>query len=213
MRTCSLRRWRAAALPLVFSAAVGQAHSDITSPEEQFGHNIGDDYWLATYDQFQEYWHKLAKESDRMKLVEIGKSAEGRPQLMAIISSPENIKKLDHYKEISRRLALAEGLTDEQARALAKEGKAVVWIDGGLHATEVLGAAQLMETVYQLLSRNDEETRRILNDDIILAVHVNPDGMQLVSSWYMQEQDTLKRNMNIQRLYQKYIGHDDTRDF
>ncbi|HEY7233569.1 MAG TPA: M14 metallopeptidase family protein [Gemmatimonadaceae bacterium] len=213
MSTRSLRPWRAAALPLVFAAAVVQAQSHITSPKEQFGHNIGDDYWLATYDQFQAYWQKLAKESDRMKLVEIGKSAEGRPQLMAIISSPENIKKLDRYKEISRRLALAEGLTDEQARALAKEGKAVVWIDGGLHATEVLGAAQLMETVYQLLSRTDDETKRILNDDIILAVHANPDGMQLVSSWYMKDADSLKRNMNIPRLYQKYIGHDDNRDF
>ena len=209
----SLRPWRAAALPLVFFAAVAQGQSHITSPKEQFGHNIGDDYWLANYDQFQEYWRKLAKESDRMKLVEIGKSAEGRPQLMAIISSAENMKKLDRYKEISRRLAAAEGLTDEQARTLAREGKAVVWIDGGLHATEVLGAAQLMETVYQLLSRNDDETRRILNDDIILAVQVNPDGMQLVSNWYMQEKDSLKRNMNIPRLYQKYIGHDDNRDF
>ena len=77
---------------------------------------------------------------------EIGKTAEGRDAAMAIITSPENLKKLDRYKEISRRLALAEGLTDEQARALAAEGKAVVWIDGGLHATEVLGAQQLMET-------------------------------------------------------------------
>src|SRR5437899_7539221 len=136
MRTSSLRLWRAAALPLVFSAAVVQAQSHITSPKEQFGHNIGDDYWLATYDQFQAYWQKLAKESDRMKLVEIGKSAEGRPQLMAIISSPENMKKLDRYKEISHRLALAEALTDDQAHALATEGKAVVWIDGGLQGTE-----------------------------------------------------------------------------
>ena len=213
MLTRSLRPWRAAALPLVFAAAVAQGQGHITSPKEQFGHNIGDDYWLANYDQFQEYWHKLDKESDRMTVVEIGKTAEGRPQLMAIITSPENMKKLDRYKEISRRLALAEGLTDEQARALAKEGKAVVWIDGGLHATEVLGAAQLMETVYQLVSRNDEETRRILNDDIILAVHVNPDGMQLVSNWYMKDADTLKRSMNIPRLYQKYVGHDDNRDF
>ena len=88
-------------------------------------------------------------------MVEIGKTAEGRPQLMAIITSPENFKKLDRYKEISRRLATVEGLTDDQAHALAKEGKAVVWIDGGLHATEVLGAHQLIETVYQLVSRND----------------------------------------------------------
>src|SRR5439155_10616072 len=148
-----------------------------------------------------------------MQVIEIGKSAEGRPQLAAIVTSPENFKKLARYKEIARKLALAEGLTEADARALAKEGKSVVWIDGGLHATEVLGAHQLIETSYQLVSRNDDETRRILDDDIILLVHANPDGMQLVSGWYMREADPTKRNMNIPRLYQKYVGHDNNRDF
>src|SRR6266480_2611240 len=128
-----------------------------------------------------------------MVLREIGKTAEGRPQLMAIITAPENHKRLAHYEDIARRLALAQGLTDEEAHALAREGKSVVWIDGGLHATEVLGAHQLIETSYQLVSRNDPETMRLLNDDIIIAVQVNPDGMELVSNWYMQEPDTLKR--------------------
>ncbi|MEO7216693.1 MAG: M14 metallopeptidase family protein [Gemmatimonadaceae bacterium] len=195
------------------AAIAQQPIASITTPMQQFGHNIGDDYWLANYDQFSAYWHKLAGESDRMKLVDIGKTEEGRTQLMAIISSPENLKHLDRYKEISARLAHAEGLTDAQAHALASEGKAVVWIDGGLHASEVLGAAQLMQTVYDLTSRTDPETKRILNDCIILAVHVNPDGMQLVSNWYMSEPDTLKRNENVPRLWQKYTGHDNNRDF
>src|SRR6185503_4451257 len=112
----------------------------------------------------------------------------------------ENHKKLERYKEISRRLATVDGLTDEQAHALAREGKGIVWIDGGLHATEVLGAAQLMETVYQLVSRNDPETMRFLNDCIILAAHANPDGMELVSNWYMKDADTLKRGEDIPRL-------------
>jgi hypothetical protein len=210
------RRWPlafviAGALAVNASVALAQAH--ITSPKEQFGFNIGDDYKLANYTQLEQYWHKLDAESDRMKVVEIGRTAEGRPQLMAIISSPANMAKLDHYREISRKLATAEGLTDADARALAKEGKAVVWIDGGLHATEVLGAAQLLETVYQLVSRNDPETMRFLDDCIILAVHVNPDGMELVSNWYMKDADTLKRGMDIPRLYQKYQGHDNNRDF
>ncbi|MEO7042930.1 MAG: M14 metallopeptidase family protein [Gemmatimonadaceae bacterium] len=208
---------------LTFAAATGlvqpssllaqQPNASITTPKQQFGHNIGDDYWLPNYDQFSTYWHKLAGESDRMKLVDIGKTEEGRTQLMAIISSPENMKHLDRYKEISARLAHAQGLTDAEAHALASEGKAVIWIDGGLHASEVLGAEQLIQTVYDLLSRNDPETKRILNDCIILAVHVNPDGMQLVSNWYMSESDTLKRNENVPRLWQKYTGHDNNRDF
>src|SRR5438105_2646890 len=147
-------------------------------------------------------------------MIRIGKTEEGRPQWMAILTSPENHKKLDRYKDIAQKLAHAEGLTDDEARALAHEGKAVIWIDGGLHATEVLGAHQLMEFVWEMLSRNDAETQRFLNDVVILAVHCNPDGMELVSSWYMRQSDPNKRStQNIPRLYQKYIGHDNNRDF
>ncbi|HMC56955.1 MAG TPA: M14 metallopeptidase family protein [Gemmatimonadaceae bacterium] len=198
-------------LVLILSSAARA--QKVTSPKEFFGHNIGDDYWLATYDQFVDYWHKIDAESDRMQVFEIGKSAEGRPQLMAIITSPENFRNIARYKQIAQKLAHADGVTESDARAMAKEGKAVVWIDGGLHATEVLGAHQLIETSYQLVTRTDDETQRILKDDIILMVHANPDGMQLVSSWYMREQDPAKRNMQIPRLYQKYIGHDNNRDF
>src|SRR5438874_13416205 len=97
--------------------------SAITSPLAQFGHNIGDDYFLANYTQMVDYWRKLDRESDRMRLVRIGTTAEGRPMWMAIITSPDNHKKLAHYQSISRRLALAEDLSDGQARALAAEGK------------------------------------------------------------------------------------------
>src|SRR5688500_7594810 len=200
------------ALALVTTPVMAQGR--ITTPKEHFGFNIGDDYHLATYTQFMAYWRKIDAESPRMVVEEIGKTAEGRPQLMAIITSPANCMTLARYKQIAQRLALAEGLTDEQARAMAKEGKAIVWFDGGLHATEVLGAHQLIETTYQLISRNDEETMRILRDNIILAVHANPDGMELVSSWYMRNSNPQERSSGgIPRLYQKYIGHDNNRDF
>ena len=190
------------------------ATAKLTTPKEQFGHDIGDDYYLANYTQYVEYLRKLDQQSDRMTVVEIGKTEEGRPELTAIITSPENHRKLAQFKESNRKLALAEGLTDDQARQLARDGKMVVWIDGGLHATEVLGAQQLIETIYRLNSKTDPETMRILNDDIILCTLINPDGMELVSNWYMRESDEKKRSTSgIPRLYQKYIGHDDNRDF
>src|SRR5476651_1858478 len=102
----------------------------IPTPKEHFGFAIGDNYRLANYTQTEAYFRKLAAASDRVKLVEIGKTEEGRNQLMLIVTSPENLKKLDHYKDISQRLAHAENLTDEQAHTLAAEGKTVVWIDG-----------------------------------------------------------------------------------
>ncbi len=194
--------------------ACAQTAPKITTPKEQFGFNLGDDYQLTNYTQLVDYWKKLASESDRMKLVDIGKTAEGRPQYMAIVTSPENLKMLDHYKEISRKLAVAEGLTDEQAHALAHEGKAVIWIDGGLHASEVECAQALTEMVYQMTSRTDPETMRFLNDVIILFVQDNPDGQELVANWYMRNPDPTKRSLNgLPRLWHKYVGHDDNRDF
>src|SRR6202790_3187942 len=189
-----IRTVHACALALAFTiTAPAQNGHKITTPKEALGFDIGDDYYLANYTKLSAWWQKLAAESDRMKLVEIGKTEEGRPQWMAVITSPENQKKLDHYKQISQKLAHAEGLTDDDAHALAHEGKAVVWIDGGIHATEVLGAHQLMEFVWEMVSRNDPETLRILNDVIILAVQVNPDGMELVSNWKMREGGAKKR--------------------
>ena len=134
--------------------------------------------------------------------------------VMAIVTSPANHSRLGRYKDIATRLALAKGLTDDGARRLAAEGKAVVWIDGGLHATEILGSQQLVELVWRMVSGNDAETLRILDDVILLAVPANPDGLDLVADWYMREREPAKRSMSgVPVLYQKYIGHDNNRDF
>jgi hypothetical protein len=204
-----------AAITIAVAAAQAQRTATValTTPKAHFGHDIGDDYYLANYTQYVEYLRTLDRESDRMTVVEIGKTEEGRPELTAIVTSPENHKKLAQYKDMNRKLALAE-VADDQARQLAKDGKSIVWIDGGLHATEVLGAQQLIETIYRLNSKTDPETMRILNDDIVLLTLINPDGMELVSNWYMRETDEKKRSTSgIPRLYQKYVGHDDNRDF
>ena len=185
-----------------------------TSPKEHFGFNIGDDYHLANYSQTEAYFTKLAGESDRLKLVDIGGTEEGRRQYMMIVSSPANLANVERYREISAKMARAEDLTEEEAKALATEGKPVVWIDGGLHSTEVVAMHQLIEITWLLASRNDEETLRILDDVIILLGHANPDGQELVSDWYMRRDMPEDRIVDrIPRLYQKYIGHDNNRDF
>jgi hypothetical protein len=199
-------------LTLLLLLATTSLAQKVPSPKEHFGFNIGDDYKLANYTQTEAYFKKLAV-SDRTRLVDIGLTEEGRHQYMLIISAPENLQRLDHYKQISQKLAHAEGLTDEEARSLAAEGKAVVWIDGGLHANEVVATHQLIESMYQLVSRNDTETQDILQNVIILMAHANPDGQEIVSNWYMRESDPKKRALNIPRPYNKYVGHDNNRDF
>ena len=105
-------------------------------------------------------------------------------------------------------------MDEEEARGLAAEGKEIIWIDGGLHATEVLGAHQLTEMVYRMNDYTDAETMRILDDVVLIATHANPDGHDLVADWYMREDDPMARSTaGVPLLYNHYAGHDNTRDF
>ncbi|MFC3197807.1 M14 metallopeptidase family protein [Parapedobacter deserti] len=198
-------------LALVLFTAQATAQG-IPSPKEHFGFNIGDDYTLANYTETELYFKKVAAASDRVKMEFAGKTSEGRNQYLIMVSSPDNLVNIDSFKTISQKLARAE-IAETEARKLAAIGKPVVWIDGGLHSTETVATQQLIETFYQLVSRDDGETRHILDDVIILLFHCNPDGHELVSNWYMQHDDTAKRAKNIPVMYHKYAGHDNNRDF
>src|SRR6185312_8468741 len=203
-----------ATTPALAQTRAPDAAAGITTPKQFFGFNIGDDYQQVNYTKAVEYWQKLATETNRMKLVDIGKTEMGKTEWMVIISAPENMQQLDHYREISARLALAKDLDEAAAHKLAAEGKAVVWIDGGLHSEETVGFQQLVQTIYEMVSRNDPETMRLLHDVIGLYVPVNPDGVELVSNWYNRIATPDKRTMapGLPTVYNKYIGHDDNRD-
>jgi len=202
-----------AAVLLLLCAVAPALAQKLTSPKDFLGHAIGDDYFLANYTQLTNYWARLDRESDRLKVVRIGTSAEGRPMFMGIVTSLANHRKLAKLRETSAKLAHAE-IPEKEARKLADDGRAVVWIDGGLHASEILCAQVLIETTWQLVSGRDAETQRFLDDCVVLLVHANPDGMDLCADWYMREKDPAKRSLaGLPRLYQKYIGHDNNRDF
>jgi hypothetical protein len=201
----------AAQTPAVQTPAAPPA---VTSPREAFGQEVGDDYRLIDYTAFEAWLKRVATQSDRIRLMEIGQSSEGRTMYVAAVSSPANIARLDRYQEIARKLAKAEGVTEADARAMASEGKAVVWIDGGLHATEVVPPQALIAAIHEYLTATDEEALRILDDVVILFAPLNPDGWELVADWYMRNDDPAKREFGtIPRLYQAYVGHDNNRDY
>lgn len=186
---------------------------EISTPRSHFGFSIGEDYQLANYKQMESYFLKVAQESNRVHIEEAGETEEGRKQYLLVISSPDNLAQRDTYRKISQSLGRAEGLTDAEARRLSTAGKAIVWIDGGMHSNEMVGSHQLIETFYLLASSNSDEIKNYLDKVIVLMWHVNPDGQDLMANWYMQYEDKTKRNMSIPRLYHKYVGHDNNRDF
>ncbi len=186
----------------------------IPTPGSVLGHKPGDDFYLATYDESRAYFQKLAANSNRIKLINVGKTTRGLDWEIAIISSPENLVKLDHYKDISRRLAQARGLTDDAARALAAEGKAIVHLDGGLHASEVAGAQHTILLAYKLIStQGDPQVDAILNNVILMLwPTLNPDGQNQVARWYRQNVGTPYEVSPLPDLWQEYVGHDNNRD-
>src|SRR6266851_10103651 len=136
------------------------------APREHFGFTPGDDFKLADSMQIFGYFHKLASASDRIRLVEFGKSSLGKPLYVAYISAAENLTKLDRYREISRTLALGRS-SPAEAAALAEEGKVVVWIDSGLHASEVATAQHAAELAFRMITSESPETQ-IIRKNVIL---------------------------------------------
>ena len=185
----------------------------IPHPRDTYGHEVGADYKLADYDQMLEYYDKLAASSDRVQMIEIGKSSMGRPVKLVFISSEENMKQLDRWKEISEKLARAE-ISEEEARKLSKEGKAIVWFDGGMHATERAHAQMTSELMWKIASEESDEMKKIRDEVITLVVPViNPDGVDIVVDWYRKTLGTPYESSGPPVLYQKYVGHDNNRDW
>jgi len=184
------------------------------APEQVFGFRPGTDRKLADFGQITAYFKALAAASPRVRLFTIGKSTEGREMILAAISSEQNLRQLDRYRDIARQLADSRGLTDEQAHALAREGKAIVWIDFGLHATEVAHAQASSEVAYLVATSESDDMKRIRDQVIFVTVPVmNPDGLDTVANWYRPHVGTPYEASPLPVLYQKYAGHDNNRDW
>ena len=179
----------------------------VPSPEQFFGFQMGADRKLANWDKLHDYYQLLAKGSTRIRLVELGKSSEGRPYIALFISSPANLASLDHYKQLNARLADPRGLSEPEAKKLVAEARAVVVQSFALHSSEVAASQTAAEFVYDSLTRNDEEAQRILDNVIsIVAPSINPDGTQMIADWYMKYVGTAHEAAGLPWLYQKYVG-------
>jgi len=192
----------------------GSVRAQVPSPGAIWGFEPGTDYRLGDYDMVLAYFEALAASSDRVVLDTIGQSSLGRPLLLAIISSAENIRNRERYREISRRLAVTRDVAPDEALNLAREGRAVVWVDGGLHATEVAHGQFTPVFGHWLATDEGDEARRIRDNVIVLLMpNMNPDGLDIVVDWYRSNVGTAYETAPVPELYHHYIGHDNNRDW
>ncbi|MDT8368162.1 MAG: M14 family zinc carboxypeptidase [Longimicrobiales bacterium] len=206
-----IRAVTAIALFALPSVTLGQG---IPTPESVLGHEVGADFVLATYEESMAYFAALDAASDRVMMRDVGTTSFGRTARIALISSAENLRNLDRHIEIAHRLANPIGLSDDEARALAREGRAIVHIDGGMHATEVAHAQHTIQLAHDLVTGDDDPEIAAVLDNVILLLwpSINPDGQTLIAEWYNGNVGTRYEVAPAPFLYQKYIGHDNNRD-
>ncbi|HVS66257.1 MAG TPA: M14 metallopeptidase family protein [Thermoanaerobaculia bacterium] len=204
----------AVALALLLQAGAALAADQVPTPESSFGFAPCAERRLATYEEIERYFRALDAASNRIEVFDIGATAEGRTQILSIISSEENMAQLERWREIAERLARAQDLSDEEARALAREGKAVVWIDFGLHSTERAHAQTAPWLAHLAVSEETPEWHSIRDQVIFLLLpNLNPDGTTMVAEWYREHVGTPYEEAPLPELYQKYVGHDNNRDW
>jgi hypothetical protein len=196
-------------LLLITAASLAQ---NIPSPKEVIGFESGADYHLLTYDQSLKYYKALAEATDMVQLEFIGNSSMGKPMMAVIISSSENMANLEQYREISLKMAQVKDLTDEQAKALAREGKAIVYIDAGMHASEIAPVQTLPNLAYELVTSEEPYIKSIRENVIVILLNANPDGQTMIADWYHQNVGTEFELSPMPWLYNKYTGHDNNHD-
>lgn len=209
MLSASLRLGGLVALLAIAIAA------QVPSPKSVLGFNPTDDKTIADWKQINEYFAKLDKASNKVAVKEIGKTTNGNPLIVAFISSPDNIKNLEKYRQISAKLADPRTVKDEKELAdLVKTGKTIVSISCSIHSTEIVASQMSMNLAYELATANDIETKEILDNTILLLIpSSNPDGIDIVANWYRKTLGSKSEGTSPPELYHHYAGHDDNRDW
>ncbi len=197
---------------ILFFICTSLSFAAVTSPEQYLGYNPGDDFHLATYEQLAAYFERLASETNRLQVLDMGLTSEGRRMKFAVITSSENMANLDQYREISKKLSLVHGVSLAKAKELAARGKVIVWIDSGMHSSETSPPMHQFELAYDLVTETDQKTEWIRKNVILLLAIANPDGMTIVANWYQQHIGTPYEVSSLPVLYNKYAGHDNNRD-
>jgi hypothetical protein len=190
--------------------------AQVPSPKSVLGFQPTDDRTIADWSQITNYFARLDAQSDKVLVREIGKTTLGKPLIVAFISSSENIKNLDRYREISARLADPRLVSGGEANftKLTEDGKTIVAISCSIHSTEIVASQMSMNLAYELATDDGEGTKEILDNTILLLIpSANPDGVDIVADWYRKTLGTKSEGSTPPELYHHYAGHDNNRDW
>ncbi|MCF8380207.1 MAG: hypothetical protein K9H49_11555 [Bacteroidales bacterium] len=198
----------------ILSLQISFSQNIIPQPKDYFGFVPGTDRNLFSYDQLVGYLKVVDENSDRLLLMEVGKSPMGKPMYIAFFSAPENLIRLDELKEINKKLAMDANLTEKERAGYIAEGKVFVMATLSMHSTEVAPSQSAPLTAYELCTTSDSEKLKWMKDVVYMMIPShNPDGMDMVVNYYNSTVNTKYEGASLPGVYHKYVGHDNNRDF
>ncbi len=200
-------------LTLCFFLFKGNAQNLIT-PEKYFGFQPGSDGMLFNYQPLIDYLTVLDNASDKLEIREIGLTPEGKKMYIVFISTAENIKKLDEYKEINKMLALSVEIEPTLLEEYVNTSKIFAMTTLSMHANEVAPSQAAPLIAYELVTSTDADIIKWLNNVVLMMVpSQNPDGMDMIVNHYKKYKGTKYDGCSMPGVYHRYVGHDNNRDY
>jgi len=148
----------------------------IPAPAAVLGWEVGE--WHVRHDQLVDYLSALAEASPRVALLEQGRTHEARRQILLVISSPENLARLDEIEARHRAIARGERADD------GRERPAIAALLYSIHGNEASGSNAAMVVAYHLAASRDAEVAELLDDVVVLLdPSQNPDGLGRFALW------------------------------
>ncbi len=158
-------------------------NANVPRPDSLLGHPMGSRHTMY-FEQQSVLDRLIAAAPDRVRTEVIGVTAEGKVMRLLVISSPENIRRLDQIRADLDRLADPRATSTAEARTIAARTPAVVLLTHSIHGNEPAGFESAMMTAYQLLASNDPEILAVLKDVVVLInPSQNPDGHERFAAW------------------------------
>jgi hypothetical protein len=198
---------------LVLPACTVATGQPVTTPAEHLGRPVGVDFELADWNEVGSYYRRLGEESPNAVTTVAGTTTEGRDFLVTTISSPENLARLDEITARTAVIADPRGRSEAEKRDAVENGRTVLFVSCGMHATEAAGAQLGIEFAHALATSDEEPWRTARAELVVIVFSTNPDGLDQVVEWYRETVGTPHEATGLLELYQRYAGHDNNRDW
>jgi hypothetical protein len=186
----------------------------VPSPDKVLGYVVGTPNKLTYSKDLYRYYRELAKSTPRVRVFSAPeKSEEGKEQMLVAVGDENLLAKLDHYKDITAKLADPRRISEAEATALVGEGKVFYWASGSIHSPETGSCEMLMELAYRLAVEESPFIQAIRKNVIVLITPVlEVDGRDMMVDTYNYRKANPGKNAPGLIFWGKYVAHDNNRD-